>query len=115
EHATDVRELYIAYLTGECHADPERRHRIAEQQAEQARIAEEARLARVREEMAQRERDQQMADERARRDAEADGSRRQASLQVRGDMVAYLVSLGAVEHPPEPAPEPTEPPGGDIV
>lgn len=130
-------ELY-AYLTGTCGADPNHRQRLREEREARLRIerqeyearlridyearmrAEREREARLRIEREQRdareraERDRREARERAERERrmaiEAERARRvQLALEVRADLAAYLVSLGARERPPMPAPLPENP------
>ncbi len=130
-------ELY-AYLTGTCGADPHHRERLREEREARLRIERqeyEARLridyeARMR---AEREREARLRIERERREAreraererrearqraererrmaiEAERARRiELALEVRADLTAYLVSLGARERPPMPAPRPEYP------
>ena len=97
-----MRTLYEAYLVGECHADPERRARLAAEladkhreedarRAEQLRIAAEAQLERER-----------IDTERRAEQARIEAARIDGALRVRGELVAYLEDLGAVEREPEP-------------
>lgn len=82
--AYDARSRYVAYLVGECHADPNRRTRIAQEREAQERLRIEAR-ARIDREL--RDRQQIRID---------------MALRARLQLTAALLAIGAIERPPMP-------------
>jgi hypothetical protein len=136
--ALHTRGALVAYLTGECNADPHHRQRIRQERearvrveldarAERERTAREQRELRLRielqakaerERVAREQREARIRVERERALAiEAEWSRRLGvALATRASLRAYLVALGARERPPMPAPlleNPGTPPFSD--
>ncbi len=118
--AYTTRELVIAWLVGECHADPDRRARLeAQAYAERAhRQAERDRLRAERElqiRLRLQARDELRARLRAERDArlareaaivaELEQRRIEGALRIRGRIAQTLVAMGAVLRPPRPEPQ----------
>lgn len=127
QEALRTRSELYTYLVGTCGADPHHRQRLREEREARRRVEREEREARMRIEYearlrAEREREARLRLERERREArlraererqmaiEAERARRiELALEVRADLRAYLVSLGARERPPMPAPLPENP------
>jgi len=82
--AYDARQRYLAYLVGECHADPNRRARIEAEREAKERAEIEAR-ARIDREL--RDREQVRID---------------IAVRARLRLTAQLLALGAIERPPMP-------------
>jgi hypothetical protein len=120
--ALQTRGELVAYLAGECHADPNHRRRVLAEREARLRIEAEARARadaelRLKLQLERKQREARLRVEREQREArlraererqlalEAERARRvEAAFAVRADLRAYLVALGARERPPMPPP-----------
>ncbi len=94
--AFTVRGEYIAWLVGQCHADPHRRARLEMERSERTRRIEMERIERLR-------RIEIEAELVARHEREREQRQLQGAFAVRTQLSGYLVSAGARMRPPRPA------------
>ena len=105
--AFTVRGEYIAWLVGQCHADPHRRARLEMERTERSRRIDleiEVRTRRIETERIERMRRIEIEAELvARQEREREQRQLQGAFAVRTQLSGYLVNAGARMRPPRPA------------